>query len=83
MLDCDLQFKGEAKRFNNNIIKNNLYLIAHKGSGFDSHVALNNLTQWTTGVSLIKNGAGIVSLKKFNGYVDPVKKILQNVHFIC
>ena len=32
---------------------------------------------------MIKNGAGIVSLKKFNGYVDPGKKIPQYVHFRC
>ena len=75
MLDYVLQFKGEPKRINNKIVKYNLYLIAHKGSGFDSYVVLNNLPQWRTVVSLIKNGSGIVSLKIFNGYVDPVKKI--------
>ena len=31
MLDYVLQFKGEAKRINNKIVKYNLYLIAHKG----------------------------------------------------
>ena len=36
MLDYVLQFKGEPKRINNKIVKSNLYLIAHKGSGFDS-----------------------------------------------
>ena len=46
MLDYVLQFKGEAKRINNKIVKYNLYLIAHKGSGFDSYVVLNNLPQW-------------------------------------
>ena len=83
MLDYVLQFKGEAKRINNKIVKYNLYLIDHKGSGFDSYVVLNNLPQWRTVVSLIKNGSGIVSLKIFNGYVDPVKKIPQYVHFRC
>ena len=83
MLDKFLQYKGEPKRINNNIVKYNLYLIAHKGSGFDSYVVLNNLPQWRTVVSLIKNGSGIVSLKIFNGYVDPVKKIPQYVHFRC
>ena len=72
MLDYVLQFKGEAKRSNNNIVKYNLYLLAHKGSEFDSYVVLNNLPQWRTVVSLINNGSGIVSLKIFNGYVDPV-----------
>ena len=83
MLDDVLQFKGEAKRINNKIVKYNLYLITHKGLGFDSYVVLNNLPQWRTVVSLIKNGSGIVSLKIFNGYVDPVKKIPQYVHFRC
>ena len=83
MLDYVLSFKGEPKKIKNKIVEYNLYLIAHNGSGFDSYVVLNNLPQWRSVVKLIKNGAGIVSLKKFNGYVDPVKKIPQNVHFRC
>ena len=82
MLDYVLQFKGEPKRINNKIVKYNLYLIAHKGSGFDSYVVLNNLPQWRT-VKLIKNGSGIVSLKIFNGYVDQNKKVPQYVHLRC
>ena len=82
MLDYVLQFKGEAKRITNKIFKYNLYLIAHKGSGFDSYVVLNNLPQWRT-VKLIKNGSGIVSLKIFNGYVDQNKKNPQYVHLRC
>ena len=80
MLDYVLQFKGEPKRINNKIVNYNLYLIAHKRSGFDSYVVLNNLPQWRT-FNLIKNGSGIVSLKIFNGYVDQNKKIPQYVHF--
>ena len=53
-LDYVLQLKGEPKRVNNKIVKYNLYLLAHKGSGFDSYVVLNNLPQWRTVVSLIK-----------------------------
>ena len=83
MLDYVLQYKGEQKRINNKIVKYNLYLIAHKGSAFDSYVVLNNLPQWRTVVSLIKNGSGIVSLKIFNGYVDQNKKIPQYVHLSC
>ena len=49
-------------------------MIAHNGSGLDSYVVLNNLPQWRSVVKLIKNGAGINSLKIFNGCVDPVKK---------
>ena len=83
MLDYVLQFKGEAKNVNNKNVKYNLYLLAHKGSGFDSYVNWNNLPQWRTVVSLIKSGLGFVSLKIFNGYVDPLKKIPQYVHFRC
>ena len=44
---------------------------------------LNNLPQWRSVVKLVKNGAGIISLKIFNGYVDEKKKIPQYVHFRC
>ena len=62
MLDYVLQFKGEPKRINNKIVKYNLYLTAHKGSGFASYVVLNNRTHWRT-VNLIENGSGIVTYK--------------------
>ena len=83
MLDHVLSFKGEPKKVKNKILEYNLYLIAHNGSGFDSYVVLNNLPRWLSVVKLIKNGAGIVSLKIFNGYVDQNKKIPQYVHFRC
>ena len=83
MLDHVLSFKGEPKKIKNKIVEYNLYLIAHNGSGFDSYVVLNNLPQWRSVVKLIKNRAGIVSLKIFNGYVDQNKKIPQYVHFRC
>ena len=70
MLDDVLQFKGAAKRVNRKIVKYNLYILAHNSSDFDSYVVLNNLPQWRTVVSLIKNGSGLVSLEIFNGYVD-------------
>ena len=82
MLDYVLQYKREPKRINNTIVIYNLYLIAHKGSGFDSYVVINNLPQWRT-VRLIKNGSGIVSLEIFNGYVDQNKKIPQYCHLRC
>ena len=56
-------------------------MIAHNGSGFDGYVVLNSLHQWRSVVNLIRNGAGIVSLKIFNGYVDQNTKIPQYVHF--
>ena len=59
-----------------------LCLIAHKGSGFDSYVVLNNLPQWRT-FKMIKSGSGIVTLKKLNGYVDQNKKIPHYVHLRC
>ena len=83
MLDFVLQLKGEPKRVNNKIVKYSSNLLAHKRSGFDSCVVLNNLPQWRTVVSLIKNWSGFVSLKIFKGYVDPVKKFPQYVHFRC
>ena len=58
-------------------------MIAHNGSGFDSYVVLNNLPQWRSVVKLIQNGAGIISLKFFNGYVVERKKFPQYVHFRC
>ena len=83
MLDHVLSFKGEPKKVINRIVEYNLYLIAHNGSGFDSYVVLNNLPQWRSIVKLIKNGAGVLSLKIFNGYVDQNQKIPQYVHFRC
>ena len=82
MLDYVLQYKRGPKRINNKIVKFNLYLMAHKGSGFASYVVLNKLPQWRT-VKLIENGSGIVSLKIFNVYVDQNKKIPQYVHLRC
>ena len=61
-LDHILEFKREAKKINNKIVEYNLYLIAQNGSGFDSCVVMKNLPQWRTVVSLIKNGAGVVSV---------------------
>ena len=83
MLDHVLSFKGEPKKIKNKIVEYNLYSIAHNGSGFDSYVVLINLPQWRSVVKLIKNGAGIISFKKFNGCVDQNKKIPQYVHFRC
>ena len=75
--------KGNLKTSKNKFVEYNLYLIAHNGSGFDSYVVLNSLPKWRSVVKLIKNGAGIVSLKIFIGYVDTVKKIPQYVLFRC
>ena len=58
-------------------------MIAHNGSGFDSYDVLNILPQKRSVVKLIKNEAGIISLKIFNGNVDQNKNIPQYVHFRC
>ena len=83
MLDHVLSFVGEVKKIINKIVEYNLYLIAQDEFGFDSYVVLNNSPEWQSVVNLIKNGAGIVSLKIFSGYVDERKKTLQLVHFRC
>ena len=54
--------KEQLKKSIKKIGKYNLYLLAHKGSGFDSYFVLNHSPQRRTVVSLIRNGAGIVSL---------------------
>ena len=71
MLDYVLHLKVETKKIKNEIGKHNFCLLAHKGSGFDSYVVLKILPQWSTVVSMMKNGAGVVSLKIFNRFVDP------------
>ena len=84
MLDHVLSFKGEAKKVINKIVDCNLYMKAHNGSGFDSYEVLNNVPQWRRVVNLIKNGAAIVSLKMFIGYVDEkFPKNTPKVHFRC
>ena len=65
------------------IVGYHLYLIARNRSGFDSYVVLNNLSQSQSVVKLIENGAGIISLKIVNVYVDEKKRIPQYVHFRC
>ena len=83
MLDYVLQFEGEARKAISKIVEYELYLLAHKRSGFDIYVLLNNLLQLRTVVSSSKNGLGIVSPKMFNGYVDQNIMIPQYVHFTC
>ena len=83
MLDNVSQIKREPKRVINRIVKHNFFILAYMESGFHSYVILNNLSLWRTVVKLVKNGSSIVSLKKFNGYVDKYKKIPQYLHFRC
>ena len=83
MLDHVLQFKGESKEVNNEIVEYNLYMLLHNGSGFDRYVVLNNLPQLRTVVEIIRNGSSVVSLKVFNGYEDENKTIPEFVRFRC
>ena len=83
MPDHFLSFTGEAKKVNDMIVENTLLLIAHNRSGFGSYVVLNNLPQWRSVVILFRNGAGIFSPKKFNGYENEKKKAPQYGHFRC
>ena len=83
MLDHVFSFKGEPEKVKNKIVEKNFYLIAHNRSGFDPSFVWNKLPQWRSDVNLIKNGAGIVSLKLFNGYVGEKIKKPQFVHFSC
>ena len=83
MIDHVLQFKREAEKINKRIVKFNLYLLPHNGSGFDSFIVLNNFPQWKTVVGLVKSGSVIVvSLKRFNGFVDKNKKKLRNMYIL-
>ena len=45
MLDFVFRFKGEHKKLKNEFVEKKLYLLAHKGTGFDSYVVLNSLPQ--------------------------------------
>ena len=81
MLDHVLSVEGEAKEVKTKNVEFNLFMIAQNGSGFDSYVVLNNLPQWRSVVKIIKNGAGIISVKTFNGCVDENKKVPQSVQF--
>ena len=65
MLHHALSFRAEPKKVRNKIVEYKLYLLAHKGSGFDSCVVINNLPQWRSVVSLIRNRAGVVFLNLF------------------
>ena len=76
MLEYVLEIKVKPSELLKNV-NYDLYLFAHKGSGFDSYVVSNNLPQWRTVVNLSKNGSGIVSPSMFNGKVDQSKKFLS------
>ena len=84
-LDYLLKLKGEERKVNHEIIKYNLQMLAHNGSGFDSWIILNNLPcdRHIVG-DIIKNGKGIIEMKVFNGLIyKNNKQIPQYLHFRC
>ena len=66
--------KGEPRKVVTKIVKYNMQLIEHNGSGFDICVVLNKLSNWYRIVNIIKNGKGIISLKVFNRNVKISEK---------
>ena len=84
-IDFCLELKGVERKDNiNKIIEYNLQLRAHKGSGCDTWIVLNNLPCDKRIINIIKNGKGILELKKFNGYIEKNRKQTpQYLHFRC
>ena len=83
-LDFCLKSKGEERKVKNKIVKYNLQMHAHNGSGFDSWIILNNHPCDKHIVDIIKNGKGIIELKVFNGLIHKNnKQIPQYLHFRC
>ena len=84
-LDFCLKLKGEGRKVKIKIVKYNLQMHAHNGSGFDTWIILNNLRcdKHIVG-DIIKNGKGIIELKVFKEYICKNKKqIPQYLHFRC
>ena len=67
-LDNFLQFKGEARKVKNKIVKYNSYILAQIGSCFDSYVVLNNPYQWQAVVSLNKTDQAL--------YLSKISKVM-------
>ena len=84
-LDFCLKLKGEDNNDKKGIVlESNLQLHAHKGSGFDTWIVLNNLTCDKRIVNIRKNFRKIIELKVLNGYIEKNKKqIPQYLHFRC
>ena len=83
--DYLLKLKGEERKVKNKIVEYNLQMHAHKGSGFDTWIILNNLPcdRHIVG-DIIKNGKGIIEMKVFNGLIcKNNKQIPQYLHFRC
>ena len=83
-LDFCLKLKGDERKNKNKIVEYDLQLHAHSGSGFDTWILLNILPCDNLNVDIVKNGKGIIELKKFNGLIHKNnKQIPQFLHFRC
>ena len=83
-LDFCLKLKGEERKLKNKIVEDNLQLLAHNGSGFDTWLVLNNLDSDKRIVIIVKNGKIVIKMKVFNGYIEKNKiQIPQYLHFRC
>ena len=79
MLENKSESKGEAIRVKDKFVIYYLNLFAHHGFGFDTYLVLTNTPQKRTVLDLIKNSAGLILLKLFNGHVDQNKKFLNTL----
>ena len=79
-LDYCLKLKGIKRQMKNKLVKYNLQLHAHNGSGFDTWIILNNLDCDKQIVNIIKNGKRIIESKVFKGFIQ--KKNRQTPHYL-
>ena len=80
--DFWLKLKGDERKVKIWYVEYNFQLHAHYGCGFDTWIALNNLSCDKHIVDVIKNGKGNIELKVFNGYIGN-KQIPQYLNFRC
>ena len=63
--------KGEPKKIYKNgkeiTVEYEMKMITHNGSGFDSSIILDNLSEWCRITNMIKTGKGIINMKIYNG----------------
>ena len=76
MLDYLLNREGEPKKVGIKMVEHEIQMHAHKGSGSDFWIIVNNLTCERRIVDLISTGKGNISLQVFHGNIG-VKKTHQ------
>ena len=67
-MDWIVKFKGESRKVEGKNVENELQLLVHNSSAFETLTALNNLPTWRSVGTFIKLGKGIISFKVFIGY---------------